>query len=660
MVKINFRSLKLKILVPVLSIALIGFMAIAVSGYVRSRNIILKDIEEISEGKVQNIVTLIDGKLNVWKTEVEMLAASNIVREPDFDKFKKYISDRSSIFDGYEMFLVSDSSGAYKATTGSDGNISDREYFSRAMKGEVVVSEPVVSRATGKPIIVIAAPIKAASGGFEGVVAGTMELHYLSDIVDGEKFGKSGYAYMTDKKGLVMTHPVKEKIFTENLLENQNSSLKGIVEKMIKGETGVDHYTYEGVKKIVGYSFVKATGWPIAMTIEYAEATKDVDSLRNSIVFIGLTSLVLMLVIVTLIVSRLIKPVLSMAETTKLVAQGDLTVEVNVASTDEIGLLARNFNDMVTKTRNIILDMKDIGATVAASSEEMMASSEEVSKVSEQIAVAIGELAKGATEQAISTEKGNNGIREVVEGLSQINEEMRNSEQLTEKALVTVSAGEKSVQMQEDKMSENKKVSENVNLAILSLSDKSKEIGQIIEVIKGIADQTNLLSLNAAIEAARAGEQGRGFAVVAEEVRKLAEQSAMSVKKIGEIIKEVQSGVELAVDQMNKAQVVAEDQEKALSETVKSFNEISRVMADISLKVKTVSKASDDLSKNAIQAGEAISDIASIAQESAAGTQEVSASTEEQTSVMNQIADSAEDLAHLANKLQQSIHQFKV
>jgi methyl-accepting chemotaxis protein len=223
-----------------------------------------------------------------------------------------------------------------------------------------------------------------------------------------------------------------------------------------------------------------------------------------------------------------------------------------------------------------------------------------------------------------------------------------------------VEIGQKSVEHQSIKMNENLKVSTNVSDAISALSEKSQEIGDILLVIKGISDQTNLLALNAAIEAARAGEQGRGFAVVADEIRKLAEQSNISVKKIDTIIKEVQLGVQLSVSEMGKAKYVVGEQETALLDTVKAFEDISKVVAEINRNVKNVAEVSNSLSLNSKLAGEAISDIASISQETAAGTEEVAASTEEQTSVIHQIAAAAEHLSTLSNELQKDINKFTV
>lgn len=654
------KSLKLKILLPVLAIVIGGLLVVSVSSYFIARGVVVNDIEEVTSGKAQKIENFVEGKLEKWKSQVELLAATDMVRSFDNEKFKQYVNARSEIFKEYEMLFLADKTGAYKTTTGSEGNISDRDYFPKVMKGEAAISEPVVSKSTGKPIIVIAAPVKDSNGGIIGMVAGTMELNGLSGMVSSEKFGKTGYAYMVTKDGLIMAHPDENKIFKENILSDKNTSLVETTKKMLGGENGVGYYTYNGDQRIAAYRHLKTTGWGLAVSMSYDEATQSIHNIRNTAVLLSLLVILLIVAVVFILINRAIQPVIKMAALTKDVAAGDLTVSVAVRGKDEISVLSANFNEMIRKMRELITEMRDTGATVASSSEEMMASAEEVSKASEQVAVAIAELAKGATDQAMSTEKGNTRIQEIVEGLSQIAEDMGYSKELVENVNEVLSIGEKSVRYQEMKVNENTQVSNEVAAAITQLAAKSKEIGQILGVIRGIADQTNLLALNAAIEAARAGEAGKGFAVVADEIRKLAEQSGSSVKRIGKIIEEVQAGVEHSVEQMDGAKAVVLEQVEALKETTKAFRDISSAVTPIAQNVKVVSESASALSKEAMQAADAMSDIASIAQETAAGTEEVSASTEEQTSAVHQIAESAEHLSKLAGTLQASIEKFKV
>lgn len=429
--------------------------------------------------------------------------------------------------------------------------------------------------------------------------------------------------------------------------------------KPFVGQANVLGELYEAKYVPIQDSTGKVIGvWSVAVkTSDILEQTKKLDFTVGIVILIAIVIGIITLIIFA---NSIVKNVNKILVTLKEISGGNFKVKAEVSSNDEFRVIANNMNLMIDNVSGLLMEIKDMSLTVSSSSQEMMSSSEEVSKVSEQVAIAITEIAKGSSEQAISIEKGNEGIQQIVQGLEKIATDMGITEELTEKAIQTVEIGEKSVQFQETKMLENTKVSADVTQAITELSHKSLEIGQILEVIKSIADQTNLLALNAAIEAARAGEAGRGFAVVADEIKKLAEQSSTSVKEIGEIIKEVQSGVTQAVSHMGKAEIMVGEQSKALVDTVNAFKDISSTVKTITENVKLVTNASKVLSHNANQAGDNMSDIASISEETAAGTEEVAASTQEQTSIIHQIAESAGDLAKLAQELEESIHKFKV
>ncbi len=396
---------------------------------------------------------------------------------------------------------------------------------------------------------------------------------------------------------------------------------------------------------------------------------KDMSSIANytkKILRNTIASVIGILIIVSIISyflsNQIAKPLETAKNTLKDIAEGDLTVKINEKdiSKDEIGQLMGSLKMMSENIRGLITEINTMGHTVSSSSQEMMTSCDEVTKVSEQVAEAVSDLAKGATEQAESTESGNDNVKEIVDKISQMSSDMNLSDSLVQSAKDAVATGEKAVKYQELKMDESKQVTINITNAMSELSQKSSEIGQIVEVIKGIADQTNLLSLNAAIEAARAGELGQGFAVVAEEIRKLAEQSALSVQKIGDIITEVQTGVKHAVSEINKVETVVDEQSNALNDTVHSFDEITGVVASISDNIQLQLKDSLALSDKANQVSDVINGIASISQETAAGTEEVAASSEEQASITQQISQSARELTQLADELQNKISMFKI
>lgn len=357
----------------------------------------------------------------------------------------------------------------------------------------------------------------------------------------------------------------------------------------------------------------------------------------------------------------IVGPVKALTKAANSIAEGDLTIQMPSAKTrDEIEELTHSFTGMAANLRNLICKVNEAATNMFSSAEEISASTEEVSKAAEQIAGTVADLSVGASEQAIYTEKGNAKLKQIIEKLKAVVSDLHKSEQLTQVSKEDIANGEKSVAYQESKITENIGSVLNISKAVKELSENSSEISQILEVIQGISEQTNLLALNAAIEAARAGEHGRGFAVVSEEIRKLAEQSSSSVKRIDTIIKEVQNSVGITVAEVTTTELLMDKQSKAMNSTANVFKDISAVTIEIADIIRQIYYNADILSSNAAEVESEIEIIASVAQQTAASTEEVSASTEEQTSVIHQVALSAEELTKLAEELQMSIRNFKI
>ena len=358
--------------------------------------------------------------------------------------------------------------------------------------------------------------------------------------------------------------------------------------------------------------------------------------------------------------SKFIKPLNEISNLADNLKNSNITYQIDQSKAGGQSEIIESLNESVSNLRNTVNDVMEVGSRVSTAPLEMKKSIQVLSTISEQTAAALNELAKGAVEQAGSIEEISNSIGGIVSGLGKITSDINDTDKLAEKAIDTVKSGENSVNYQEVKINENRVFVASVSSAVSALAEKSKEIGDILLVINGIAEQTNMLSLNAAIEAARAGEQGKGFAVVANEVRKLAEQSGNSVQKIEELIREVQSDIVKVVQEMAKVENIADEQQKAMSATVKSFAGIFEAVSEMSANIRAVNAESVNITKNARQAETTIGQIAKISEQVAAATEEVSASTDEQANAVRSILESAEILSELAEKLKGSISNFTV
>ena len=294
------------------------------------------------------------------------------------------------------------------------------------------------------------------------------------------------------------------------------------------------------------------------------------------------------------------------------------------------------------------------------SAQEMKDALIETAKGFEQTAIAVSDLAESASSQAESSTQGGGKVQSVVSGFGEITENTHVAENLTIKAAKLVEDGAETIGDQKINMIENKKTVGNTTEAIAALAKRSNEISSIIEVINGIAEEINLLSLNAAIEAARAGEHGRGFSVVANEVGKLADQSKKSTGEISKLIKDIQVHIENAVNETRKSENVVTAQENAVVNTAQKFEEIHAAVNEVISYMQKTTRSIESLDDNAKAAGESINGIMAMIEQNAASTQELSASIEEQTSSTQDTISRVETLAHFTEDLNKLINHFKV
>lgn len=454
---------------------------------------------------------------------------------------------------------------------------------------------------------------------------------------------------------------------------------------------------------------------------ETHKAVVNADTLYNS----GRTEVIILIIMAILvslgvslyISSNISKSVGMVVATAERVGNGDLTVdEIKVNSRDEIRTLADSFNKMVNNLKNIIHQINDTSQSVAATSEELSSNAEEATKATQQVASAIEDVARGTTEQTRNITDTVKVVDQVAQAIQQIatgaGEQSKNVIDTTE----MVAGMAQKIDLMAEGMADVKEIAvQNGDVAISGgtavektvngmmkvkdavfetahkiheLGEQSQKIGEIVQVIDDIAEQTNLLALNAAIEAARAGEHGKGFAVVADEVRKLAERSGKATKEIADLINNIQQGTKVAVESMEVGTrevedgvVLAQEAGQALSEIVDGVkaagakvnkimelineiitgsNEVTGAINNVAAITEENTAATEEMSASAEQVNASMQNMASVSEESAASAEEVSASTEELTASIEEISASSEQLAKMAQDLKSMVAQFRV
>lgn len=398
-------------------------------------------------------------------------------------------------------------------------------------------------------------------------------------------------------------------------------------------------------------------------------------------------------------------------------AKGDLTVDnVKVNTRDEIGEMSNAFNQMLINLKQMVRQINDTSQTVAATSQQLSGNSNEAASATQQVARAIEEVAKGSAESSRNIDQSvqvieqvSQSIQQIASGAQQQSQNVIETTNLVNDMVTVIDKMAERMDIVKNAAEQNGKVAVNGGAAvdktvqgmlevkdavfetakkIHELGEQSQKIGEIIQVIDDIAEQTNLLALNAAIEAARAGEHGKGFAVVADEVRKLAERSGKATKEIAELINDIQRGTKTAVDsmQVGTRQVetgvqLAEQAGKSLEEIVsgvKTADEhvqsimgliqdvlnnsrmVSKAVNNVAAITEENSAATEEMSASTEQVNSSMQNIASISEETTASAEEVSASSEELTASIEEITASSDQLAKMAQDLQNLVGQFKL
>lgn len=653
-------SIRAKFSGIILLVAIIPLIVVSLFIQHNNSEILIEKEEDAINNLVLSKAQSIDQWFTARMSEMEISAASDIMKSMDSERIIPYITMLEKRSDVFETMFVIDRKGTVIAHTMPDSigsDYSDRSYVATALSGTSNYSEVLTSKATGNRIVVSATPIKDNNGVVVGVLAGSATFEILLDTY--LKQSENLSVTLIDKQGFIQESPIEE-LLGVHVKKADIGNLSSALDKSMS-ETGISSFEYNDNNYIISYAPINSVGYGLSIYTPEEEVLADSKAIQHTSIIIIVISAIIIILLSIIIVRSITKPILNVVEGIGKVSTGDLTIEkMKVKAHDELGQLANNFNLMIDNIKHLVTEIKVASEQVHSSSEELSASSEETVQATEQISASIQAIASNTETQLSFTEDAKEVVTNISEGITTIADNIQKTNELASDAVVAAASGTEVIDLTINQM---KTVEEKTNIAsvtINSLGKKSSEINDIISVITSIADQTNLLALNAAIEAARAGEYGKGFAVVADEVRKLAEQSSLASGQISELIKEIQNEIVSSIEAMNEGKIAVNDGQAIVERAGIEFDNITQSVEKVSNHMQEILSESRLIKTSSDKMVDDIAHISEISLEATSNTQEIASASEQQSGSMEEIAGSAEALARMAEELKDAAQKFKL
>ena len=628
-----------------------------------ARKAVTEKVESHLTDKAADIAEVIDGRITAFWQFLEGIARMPFLRDSQISYMEKMkmLAQETQFNTALRALYITDEKGIIQFLDGTTPSCAQEQWFIDGMQGKRFCGEPYIDERTGNSFVAdIAVPVYDDQQHVIGVLIADMDGLWFSDQIDDIVIGKTGNCYMMGNTGVIIadkdTDLVKslaniiEQAKTDHSLSSTSVFLEYVLDT---DETEIGYYTYKEVSYIASFATMKTTDWSVIIRAPVNEFMGTVNSLRTSMIGIGIVILVIALIIVYLIAGAMVKPVQTAVDVLKNIAQGegDLTVRLPVHGNDEITDLAEYFNETITK---IGVSIKSVGVnsnTMEEIGNELASNMTETASAVHQISANIDGVKQQAMTQAASVTETAATIEEIVRTIKQLNNSIETQAASVAQSSSSVEemvANIASIGQTLDKTDEvikslttatgdGKATLVTSNAVTQKIAEESGSLMEASSVIQHIASQTNLLAMNAAIEAAHAGEAGKGFAVVADEIRKLAEESSMQGKTITATLKTLSGEIETL---------------SASSKTVEAkFNAIFTLAEQVKEMSARLTEAMDEQENGSKEVLTAIKSINTVTIEVQAGSEEMLKGGESVAEEMHKLDDLTRIITESMNEM---------
>ncbi|MGN1176574.1 MAG: methyl-accepting chemotaxis protein [Roseburia sp.] len=652
-------SIKVKLLGTILPLTVIMVLLLAGISYYISKAIITNYSKDLLDSSIANQSNEIEAWLD------ENLSAFQIVKQT-IEETNPDEAQLQLMLDGYydydsnypDGLYIADENGNLLTAADSEkeeDNPTDSVWYQSGLSRINMGFTDAYTNDNGDAVISASGILKNNSGTVK-VISADLSLDRVSIIVNSYIEMKHAQAFLVNPKdNSILTHRDSSLISTK-LTDSNDPFLNTVGQKISAG----DYHTVEIQKNMTAFSKISGTDWILVSYIPTSTIYKDVNTVRITMIVIGFISILLLAILIDRVIHVTVKPVKELTNIITSMTSGDFTIDVNVKSHDEIGLMANGVEKFIIAMRSMISSIYDV-------SDKLHAQADNSNDVSSQMYDASTTQSQSMTELNHTVEQLSLSVNDIAENattLAMVVSDTRNDGVEVDKKMqetVTVSRqGKSDMQRVSSAMQDINESVKRLQVAIDKVGKASGEITNITNVIGSIADQTNLLSLNASIEAARAGDAGRGFAVVAGEIGQLAQTSADSVHNIENIIGEINSLVKDAVSQADDSASNINDSSQLVGEALTTFDVIFE-------NIDAVSKLVEQMLEKVEKVNDVSSNVASISEEQAASSQEILATSDTMLEQANNltgnsktVANDAKELTDSAKELANQVSMFKI